>query len=204
VLRRSVERNVEEHHRHPCQRLALERARGDSEERRPVGDLALLELRREPPRQLGDVARRAVDFAERHRRHAAQPQLSERRRQRRAESREPRDGREVPERVVAQRLEAHARGHRLRPQRGRRRHAEPRHLHRRQPHGELREAGAVQPEGRAARDGHAPGKVVRRVAGGADDQDFSGGGETLDEVAGGPETAGGRGRCERLEHGSPS
>jgi len=60
----------------------------------------------------------------------------------------------------------------------------------------------VQPEGRAARRRHAPGEVIRGVAGRADDQDFGGGGNALDEGVGGVEPLGGRGRLECFEHGS--
>jgi hypothetical protein len=54
------------------------------------------------------------------------------------------------------------------PQSGRRHHAEPRRLRRRQSYRELREAHAVQPEGRAARQSRT-GRVVRRVPRGAND-----------------------------------
>jgi len=59
-------------------------------------------------------------------------------------------------------------------------------------------ASAVQPEGRAARRRHPSGQVVRRVAGRADNQDFSRSGNALDEGADGAEPVGGRGRLERL------
>ena len=49
-------------------------------------------------------------------------------------------------------------------------------LGRGQPHRELREARAVQAEGRAARRRYPSGQVIRRAPRRADDQDFGGGG----------------------------
>lgn len=55
----------------------------------------------------------------------------------------------------------------------------------------------MQPEGRAARCGHPAGQVIRRVAGGADDQDFARGGNALDEGGDGEEPFRGRGGLEQ-------
>jgi len=92
-------------------------------------------------------------------------------------------------------------GDRLRAERRGRRHAKPCHLLGGKAHGKLREACAVQPEGRPSGRRHPPGQVIRRVAGGADDQDFRGSWKALKEGAGGAEPLGSRGRREHLEHG---
>ena len=174
--------------------------RRDGQERGAVGDLRPLELLFEAPGQLRDVARRAIERLERAGGDAAEPQLTERCRECPGKAGEPRDGREVGERPLPQRLEADPRGDRLGAERRGRRHAEPGHLRGGKAHGQLGEARAVQPEGRASRQRDPSGQVVRRVAGGADDQDFRSRWKALEEDAGGAEPLGGGGRLGGLEH----
>ena len=203
ALDRPVDGHVEQHHRHPPQqlaRVASEGTRGDLEQRRAIRDLAVVEPLVEPSRKRCHVARRRADLAQRVRRHAAQPQFRQRRRQRSGKSGKPRDRREVAERMLPQRFERRASRDRLCPQRRRRRHAQPRHLRRRQPHRELSEARAVHPKHRSARRGDPPREIVRRVARGADQSQLGRGGETLDEGNGGADAFGGRGGGKHFEH----
>ena len=84
------------------------------------------------------------------------------------------------------------------------RHAETRHLRGSETHRELHEAGAVETEGHLTRNGRLPGEVVRGRARRADDQDFRGGGDVLEEGAGDAEAGGGRGGGEGFQHDSDS
>ena len=163
------DRHVEQDHRH---RAAAGRGRpprrraprwpGAPRDRRPSPPRAA-------PRSAGPAPRRRAPG---HRASSsapgatrAEPQLAERRRERPRKAGEPRDRREVRQRPLAQRLEAHPRGDRLRAERRGRRHAEPRHLRGGKARGELREARAVQAEGRSSRrrDLAGPGRRPRRA-----------------------------------------
>jgi hypothetical protein len=203
TLGRPPDRHVEQQHRHPPERVEGAfpgGARRDAEERRAVGDLPRVELRLEAPGQLRNVARGSVERLERARGHVPEPELAQRRRERPGEPRKPRHRCEVPERPLPHRLEAHPRGDGLRAERRGRRHGKPCQLPRGTAHGDLHEARAMQPEGGAPRRRDPPGQIVGRVAGGAHDQDFRGGGNPLDERRRRAKPLGGRGRLEHLEH----
>jgi hypothetical protein len=75
-----------------------------------------------------------------------------------------------------------------------------RHFRSGKAHDELHEARAVKSECRAQLKGNPPDHVIRRVTGGADDQDLRRDRNALDEGVDGVEPLSGRGRLKRLEH----
>jgi hypothetical protein len=176
-LDRRLHRHVEQDDGAPATEGAsiVERIAGGREERGPVGGAAGDELRGRVLVESGQVTTALAGRHERVLRRGGHAQVGQGGRQCGRKAGHPRDRGEVRQAAGPLRLEHGARGDGLRAETGGRGQTLLGERRRREPRGELREAEAMDAEGRRPRTGQFACEVVGRAARGRDDEHFRGG-----------------------------
>jgi hypothetical protein len=170
ALGRMFQRQIEQDHYGGAAAVLFHRLRRDAEQPRAIDRSRVAETALEPIEQHGEVGTSERERGKRAAWKPREPQLLERARQRARESRRARHRCEVLERGRARRIEGGPRGHRFgtQPRAGRRAVSGQRQQCR--PGSKLREAQALNAEGRRRIRRRVPRQVVGASRGAADDQ----------------------------------